>query len=149
MIIAKPVIDKKFWILKKDNEKVGNIEATGSGFQVTINNQVQEFKTMRMVAQRINVQFEDGIKIPKSDTNSVHGYPTSGRVYNPVWDVKQHLPLFTKTKKSKSWFAAGWYAIKRGRNWKIIQDPKLIALERYSYYGPFHSQQQAKEQTHD
>ena len=36
MIIAKPVIDKKFWILQKDNEKVGNIEACAGGFQVCI-----------------------------------------------------------------------------------------------------------------
>lgn len=149
MIIAKPVIDKKFWILQKDNEKVGNIEATGSGFQVTLNNQVQEFKTMRMVAQRINVQFEPETKLTKPDTHAVHGYPATSRVYNPVWDVKQHLPLYTKTRKSKSWFAAGWYTIKRGRNWRVIQDPKLIALERYAYHGPFHSQQQATEHAHD
>ena len=61
-IVAKPVIDKKFWILQKNNEKVGNIEATGSGFQVTIDDQTQQFKTIRMAAQRANIQFEDQIK---------------------------------------------------------------------------------------
>ena len=70
MIIAKPVIDKKFWILQKDNEKVGNIEATNNGFQVTINNQVHEFKTIRMAAQRANIQFETQIKPSKPDTRS-------------------------------------------------------------------------------
>lgn len=146
-IVAKPVIDKKFWILQQDNEKIGNIEATGTGFQVTIKDHVEQFKTIRMAAQRANIQFESGVKVSKPDTHSVHGYPSASRVYNPVWDVQQQLPLYTKTKKSKSWFAAGWYQIKRGRNWKIIQDPKLIALERYPYHGPFHTKEQAS--THE
>ena len=113
MIIAKPVVDKKFWILQKDNEKVGNIEATNNGFQVTINNQVHEFKTIRMAAQRANIQFETQIKPSKPDTHMVHGYPSASRVFNPVWNVQQQLPLYTKTKKSKSWFAAGWYQLDR------------------------------------
>mgnify|MGYP003336206016 FL=1 len=148
-IIAKPVIDKKFWILQKDNEKVGNIEATGSGFQVTINNQVQQFKTIRMAAQRANIQFESEIKSSKPDVHSVHGYPAGSRVHNPVWDVQQQLPLYTKTKKSKSWFAAGWYQLKRGRKWKVVQDPKLIALERYKFHGPFYTKESAEMHTHD
>ena len=148
-IVAKPVIDKKFWILQKDNEKVGNIEATHNGFQVTINNQVQEFKTIRMAAQRANIQFEAGVKPTKPNTHSVHGYPAGSRVHNPVWDVQQQLPLYTKTKKSKSWFAAGWYQLKRGRNWRVIQDPKLISLERYPYAGPFQTKEQASEYKHD
>ena len=147
-IVAKPVIDKKFWILQKDNEKVGNIEATRSGFQVTINNQVQQFKTIRMAAQRANIQFESEIKSSKPDVHSVHGYPAGSRVHNPVWDVQQQLPLYTKTKKSKSWFAAGWYQLKRGRKWRVVQDPKLIALERYPYAGPFQSKEQASEYKH-
>lgn len=148
-IVAKPIIDKKFWILQKDNEKIGNIEATGSGFQVTINNQVAQYKTIRTAAQRANIQFETATPTTKPDTHSVHGYPAASRVYNPVWDVPRHLPLYTKNRKSKSWFAAGWYTIKRGRNWRVIQDPKLIALERYPFHGPFHSQEQAKEQQYD
>ena len=148
-IVAKPIIDKQFWILQKDNEKVGNIEATNNGFQVTINNHVQQFKTIRMAAQRANIQFESTIKSSKPDIHSVHGYPAGSRVHNPVWDVPHALPLYTKTKKSKSWFAAGWYTIKRGRKWRVIQDPKLIALERYKFHGPFHTKATAEQHTHD
>jgi hypothetical protein len=148
-IIAKPVIDKKFWILQKNNEKVGNIEACNGGFQVCIENKVEQYKTIKMAALRANIHFETGIKSTKPDAHFVHGYPASGRVHNPVWDVPHQLPLYTKTKKSKSWFAAGWYTIKRGRKWKIVQDPKLIALERYSFHGPFHSKESAENHTHD
>jgi hypothetical protein len=61
MLVAKPVIDKQFWILQKDNEKVGNIEACAGGYQVKINNQVAQFKTIKLAAQRVNIQFESAV----------------------------------------------------------------------------------------
>ena len=145
MIIAKPVVDKKFWILQQGDEKVGNVEATDTGYQVKINNQVQEYKTIKMVEQRVNVQFEKMVKtVTKPATDNVHGYPTSSRVYNPIWNVQYKLPLYTKNKKSKSWYAAGWYVTKQGREWEVEQDPKLIVLERYPYKGPYYTKEEAE-----
>lgn len=145
MLIAKPVIDKQFWILQKDNQKVGNIEACDGGYQVRINNQVAQFKTIKMAAQRVNIQFESAPKITKPSTtvNHVHGYPVSGRVYNPMWDVSQQLPVYTKTAKSKSWFSAGWYNVRKGRTWRTVLAPKLIVLQRYAYQGPYYTEQEA------
>ena len=65
-LIAKPVIDRKYWILQENNQKVGNVEACDGGYQVRINNQVQQYKTIKMVEQRVHVQFEPGIKVIKS-----------------------------------------------------------------------------------
>jgi len=146
-LIAKPVIEKQFWILQDGNQKVGNIEACAGGYQVKINNQVAQFKTIRMAAQRVNIEFETAPKSTnkKSTIDQVHGYPAAGRVYNPMWDVKMKLPVYTKTTKSKSWFAAGWYRIKKGRNWSTDQDPKLIVLQRYPYQGPFYTKENADE----
>ena len=149
MIIAKPVVDKQFWILQDGNEKVGNVEAAqGGGFNVKLNDTVQQYKTIKMVTQLHNIVFEQPPKIAKKTTgNDVHGYTAHGRVYNPIWDVKHRLPLFTKNKKSKSWFAAGWYQVMRGRNWKVVQDPKLITLQRYKYNGPFHTKEEANDKS--
>jgi len=142
MLVAKVVADKQFWILQEDDRKVGNIEAWNGGYQVRINNQVKQFKTIKLAARESNIVFAKEETASKPDNTVVHGYPVAGRCYNPVWDVVHHLPIYTKTAKSKSWFAAGWYSIKRGRNWKIIQDPKLIALQRYPYQGPFKNKEQ-------
>jgi hypothetical protein len=144
-LIAKPIIDRKYWILQDDDHrKVGNVEACDGGYQVKINNQIQQYKTIRMVEQRVQIVFEPPVKsAPKQSTNTVHGYPVSGRLYNPLWDVQKKLPLYTKTNKSKSWFAAGWYRVKKGRNWQVVQGPKLILLQRYQYTGPFYSQEEA------
>jgi hypothetical protein len=142
MLVAKVIADKQFWILQEDDRKVGNIEAWNGGYQVRINNQVKQFKTIKLAAQESNIVFAKEETASKPDNTVVHGYPVAGRCYNPVWDVAHHLPIYTKTAKSKSWFAAGWYSIKRGRTWKIIQDPKLIALQRYPYQGPFKNKEQ-------
>jgi hypothetical protein len=64
-----------------------------------------------------------------------------------MWDVKHRLPLFTKENKSKSWYAAGWYAVKQHRAWRLLRNPKLIVLERYQYQGPFHTQESARDKS--
>jgi hypothetical protein len=149
-LVAKPVIDKQFWILQDGDQKVGNIEACAGGYQVKIQNQTAQFKTIRMAAERINIQFEPvkKITVAKPVKNLVHGYPTAGRIYNPMWDIKMKLPVYTKTAKSKSWFAAGWYRVKKGRSWTVTQDPKLIVLQRYAYAGPFYTQKEANDHSY-
>jgi hypothetical protein len=149
MLVAKPVIDKQFWILQENNRKVGNVEACAGGYQVRLNNQVAQFKTIKMAAQRANIEFEPAVKLskPKSAMDQVHGYPVSGRIHNPMWDVSQQLPVYTKTAKSKSWFAAGWYRVRRSRVWHTMLAPKLIVLQRYEHAGPFYSEAQANDHT--
>jgi hypothetical protein len=140
------VVDKQYWILKDNDRKVGNVEACAGGYQVKINNQIVQYKTIKMVEQRVNIHFESTPKVSKAKTKptAVHGYPATGRIYNPMWDLQQKLPIYTKTTKSKSWFAAGWYRVKKGRNWATVQDPKLIVVQRYPYQGPFYTQEEAE-----
>jgi ribosomal protein S17E len=145
MIEAKPVIPDRYWILKQNDRKVGQIEATDNGVVVKIQNRVAGYKTIKMASREANIEFTKLASATKSVTNQVHGYEVSGRVYNPVWDVKHRLPLFTRDTKSKSWYAAGWYVVKQHRAWKAVQHPKLITLQRYAYQGPFHSKEQANE----
>jgi hypothetical protein len=103
-----------------------------------------------MAAERIDIQFEPVKKITAVQPveHLVHGYPTTGKIHNPMWDIKMKLPVYTKTTKSKSWFAAGWYRVKKGRSWTVTQDPKLIVLQRYAYAGPFYNQEQANDHSY-
>jgi hypothetical protein len=142
-IIAKPVIDKQYWILKQDNQKVGIIEAVNGGFSVKIQDKVSQYKTIKMAGRDANIEFEPAAKSKKLAANQVHGFEVTGKVFNALWDVKHKLPLFTRSDKSKSWFAAGWYMVKQHRTWKLTQHPKLITLQRYKYQGPFHSKEEA------
>ena len=144
MIEAKPIIPDRYWILKQGNLKIGQIEADDKGVTVKIQNRVAGYKTIKMASREANIEF---VKLPigSSPTNSVHGYEVTGRMYNPVWDVKHRLPLFTRDSKSKSWYAAGWYTVRQHRTWKAVQNPKLITLQRYPYQGPFHTREEANE----
>ena len=147
MITAKPVIDKQFWILKQDDQKVGNIQATPDGsYEIKILDRINVYKTIPMLRKATGVEFEPAEKKSKPITDSVHGYTTGCKAHNGMWDVKHKLPLFTKTNKSKSWFAAGYYWVKQHRNWKVMHNPKLILLERYPYQGPYHTKEQANDQ---
>jgi len=138
VILAKPIKANEYWILRQDDEKIGNIEATSNGYTVKIRNTTQQFKTINMIKQRAGIDFEQARKKSKQQAmTSVYGFPAGCRVYNPLFEVRQHLPLFTKTAKSKSWYAAGWYKIYQNRAWQIVQSPKLITLQRYKYVGPF------------
>lgn len=146
-LIAKPVIANQYWILKQNDQKVGNIQASADGYVVKIQNEVSSYKTIPMVRRKTNIEFEPAEKISKPVTNQVHGFSTGCRAYNGMWNVQMKLPLFTKTTKSKSWFAAGWYLVKQHKNWRVSHNPKLIVLERYPYQGPFHSEEQARGQS--
>lgn len=143
-IVAKPVVDKQYWILKKDDKKVGELEADSSGYTMRIQDKIQRFKTIPMVRKSLDIAFEPAEKTTPVKPRQVYGYDTGCRTYNPMWDLKHKLPLFTKEKKSKSWYAAGWYAVKQHRSWKVVQNPKLILLERYQYQGPFYDEQSAQ-----
>ena len=146
MIIAKPVIKDKFWILKQDDHKVGNIEASSDGYTVRINNTVARVKNISTVRHDLAVAFDAPPVLKKATAdNCVHGYHTGTRTYNGIWDVQKRVPLFTKSRKSKSWYAAGWYRVRQHTTWKTVHNPKLITLQRYAYQGPFHSQKEAHE----
>lgn len=148
MILAKPVVANQFWILKQDNRKVGQLEVAENGnCTIRINDSVAQYKTIKMARQAANIEFEPPVKSHPAPANMVHGFEVSGRVYNPLWNVQLKLPLFTRDTKSKSWYAAGWYRVKQHRIWKVVQHPKLITLQRYPYAGPFHSQEQANDQS--
>jgi hypothetical protein len=139
------VVDKQFWIVKQDNQKVGNIQASADGYQVTLNNQVASYKTLPALRRTANIEFEPAETASKPVNDQVHGYDTGCRAYNGMWNVQMRVPLFTKQSKSKSWFAAGWYMVKQHRAWRAVKNPKLIVLQRYAYQGPFHSKEQANE----
>jgi hypothetical protein len=143
MIVAKAVVPNQYWILRKDNKKIGNIEAGPDGFQVRINNTLQVYKTISNIAQREHIAFEN-INLPETpDTDQVNGFHTTGKAYNAVYDIKHQVPLWTKESRSKSWYAAGWYRVKQGRKWYAVECPKLILLDRYEYQGPFKTKNEA------
>lgn len=147
MIVAKTIIPKQYWILKNHDRKVGNIEASEQGFQVTVNGKVSRYKTLDMVQQRAKIDFDTPPPpVQESTTNEIHGYGTSSQPYNATWDLRRKLPIWTTSPRSKSWMAAGWYQLYYNRTWRTVFCPKVILLDRYKHRGPFHTQEEANQE---
>ena len=140
MILAKPVIANKYWILKENDQKIGAVEASDAGFTVRMYNDQQQFKTIKTLKNKTTIIFEEPPARKKSNKeHAVNGFATGSTPYNAIYDVQRRLPIFTKKKKSKSWFAAGYYQIEINSRWETYFCPKLILLQRYDYRGPVHS----------
>ena len=136
MILAKPVIKNKFWILQEDDRKIGTVENTHNGFLVRAYDREAEFNTIKTIKNRTNIIFEEAPDVKIRPEWQVNGFITDSKPYNAVYDVKRRLPLFTKKNKSKSWYAAGYYQIEINGTEEIHFCPKLILLQRYEYRGP-------------
>lgn len=144
MIQAKPVVPDQYWILRDDQGKIGNIQAQGDGYTVSILGETAHFTSLDLLRQRVPVLFDTMMRQPDHpDPCQAHGYPTIGPAYNAIFDVQRQLPLWTDSARSRSWRAAGWYRVQQHRNWRVMQCPKLIILDRYTYRGPFHTKTEA------
>lgn len=134
--IAKPIVNGKFWVIKQNNRKVGSVEKTPTGYFVTTPRGDARFKTIKSLRDITNISFEDAVQRVKYPENQVNNFPTDCKPFNGVWDINQRLPIYTKERKSKSWYAAGYYMITVNRKTKVVFCPKLIILDRYGYIGP-------------
>lgn len=146
MIEAKPIVANRYWILKDHDRKVGTVEVDDQGVRVRIAGTVRQFRTVPMARRAAQIDFQPPMTTTRAARDSVHGYATGCRVHNAMWDVRRRLPLFTKTTRSKSWYAAGWYWICQHRRWKLERNPKLIILDRYQFQGPFTNREAAGNQ---
>jgi hypothetical protein len=136
MITAKPIVKNKFWILQKDDQKVGTVEHNRQGYTVRVNDVADDFKTIKTLKNKTNIVFEDAPEKKKVFENQVNGFPTDCKPRNAVYNVKDRLPIFTKEEKSKSWYAAGYYRVTVNNKTETMFCPKLILLQRYDYIGP-------------
>ena len=144
-LIAKPVVKNQFWIVTDGKEKVGNVLADGSGFEVKLNGNKSHYKNTTAIKRKTNIQFESVEKVNKSKHDlPFKVYPTTDKVYNSMLDIKRKLHLFTTGNKSKCYHAAGWFNIQQGSEKETVFCPKYIFIQRYPYQGPFKTEHEAK-----
>lgn len=135
---AKNIVKNEFWVLTDGEKRIGEIKANGTGRGYTVNFYGSKSiePTLQKMKKELNFEWVDVPKRIKVKVDQVHGYPTDCEPFDGVWDLQHKVPIYTKEKNSKSWFCAGWYLIKKGRNWKESFCPKLITIERYDWRGP-------------
>ena len=126
------------------NEKVGNVLADGSGFEVKLNGNKTHFKNTNAIEKQTKIEFQKVKKEKVKQDIPFSEYPTTKKIYNSILDIKRKINLFTKTPKSKCYYAAGWYTFKQGSEDKVIFCPKYIFIQRYEYQGPFKTKDDAE-----
>lgn len=137
---AKPILDGKFWILEDQGNRVGTLRIDENNKYIVSNAKgVSSFNSRNSLTKTFGKDFFEAKTIISSATSNrdINGYPTSTEPFNTMYDVKRNLPLFTKSEKSKSLYAAGYYIIQFDKGWVKSFCPKLITIERYTYNGPF------------
>lgn len=148
-IVAKPVVKNKFWILEEDGTKVGTIQAVDEvGGVVLVKDTNREvFPSIKTLSKKYNIRVENKIiaQSHKPLEYEIYGYPTPHKPHNILYNVQKHLPVFTKSAKSKSYFCAGHYLIKFNQSWCKSYCPKAITLNRYEFLGPFKTSSEANQ----
>jgi hypothetical protein len=143
-LIAKPIIKDQFWIVTDGQQKVGNVIAEGSGFNLKINGVSKHFENTNELKRNARIQFQT-LKTNRTKAElPFANYPTSGKVFNSVLDIKRKLHLYTKTAKSKCYYAAGWFAINQNGTFETVLCPKYIFAQRYPYHGPYKTEAEAE-----
>ena len=148
-IHAKPIVDGKFWIVEQDGTKIATLhKKENNKFILSSTNGELMFNKKDDLTKQFGKGFfltSNKVKVTASEPNECHGYPTSCKPYNAMYDVRRKLPLFTKSNQSKSLYCAGYYVIKFDKGWVKSFCPKAITIERYPYRGPFKSELEMKQ----
>lgn len=142
-LVAKPIVKGEYWVVTDGDKKVGNVVANGTGFDVKLNGSQAHFKSANDIKKKTKIEFQT-LKTNKEKVNlPFANYPTTSKVYNSIFDVKRKLHLYTKTLKSKCYYAAGYYVMNQNGQNEVVFCPKYIFVQRYNYLGPFKTETEA------
>ena len=146
---AKAIIDDKFWIVEQNGVKFATLRKNEENkFIMSNENGITVYQSESALKKTFGNDFFT-VRIIKeaenAEPNEVHGFPTSVRPHNAMYDITKKLPLFTKSSDSKSLYCAGYYTIKFEKGWVKSFCPKLITLQRYEYRGPMKTELEMKQ----
>lgn len=142
-LIAKPIIKNKLWIVLDGANKIGNVTADEFGYTLQLGQSQAHFTSTENIESLSKIKFERPTAVD-SELNSVYTiWPNTGKTYNNVMDIKRKIHIYTKTPKSKCYYASGWFKVKYNNEWETIFCPKYIMVTRYPYHGPFMTKQEA------
>ena len=149
---AKEILKNKFWIIEDANhgKKIGTLSKDENNHYMYCCTSKPRKKRNGSKTEYYNclqdLKHGSGGEIlwtaSVSDANKtvdkeIYNLSTSTVPYNAVYDLKRKFALFTKSKKSKSLYCAGYFIIHFDKGWVKSFCPKLVTLEKYEHKGPF------------
>jgi hypothetical protein len=147
---AKVLVPNREWLVRDENNKIGAISKDKKGYAFYRKGNKFNFKSLADITSAFGIAlFEENFKKIKEEaaenkSYAIYDYPCRSKPYEPVYNVKKKLPLFSKSDKSKCRYCAGYYVIKFKKGWVKSFCPKLITLDRYEFQGPFKTEAEMK-----
>ncbi len=145
MLTAHNIFKEKIWTVEENGQKIALLQYVNNSYSykpIKIGSTSESFNDLITLKKKYKIKFLKSPrtkKIRKLEQNLVYGFLAGCTPFNEVFEIKRGIPLFTKTKKSKSKFCAGYYLLNVDHQWIIEFNPKLITLNNYQFKGPFKS----------
>jgi hypothetical protein len=147
---AKEILKNKFWIMEDaiTEQRIGTLSRDENNHYMYCCSKQRKSTESRTEYYNCIQDLKKGIggeilwTASISDANKtvdkvIYNLATSSVPYNAVYDLKRKFALFTKSKKSKSLYCAGYFIIHFDKGWVKSFCPKLVTLEKYEQKGPF------------
>jgi len=150
MVKLKPITDKSWLVLADDgiqhvallSEQKDKLILIAKNVKTVFNNraELQDFFAEDIFKNVVVDEKKDEVEY------FVKGYPVDSDTpfeADPA-KIASELPLYTKTINSDIYYAAGYYCLQFPKGWMHSFCPKLDTVKKYSYEGPFRTEQEMK-----
>tara|TARA_A100001388_G_scaffold248371_1_gene208451 strand:+ start:72 stop:554 length:483 start_codon:yes stop_codon:yes gene_type:complete len=148
---ANEILKNKFWIIEDTDSKtkVGTLSKDQDNrFMYSCDTGSYFYDNKNAVEKELGyiLWTKGDITDKASPSKEIYNLPTSTTPYNTMYDIKRKFGLFTKSKKSKSLYCAGYFCIHFEKGWVKSFCPKLVTLEKYEYKGPFKTELEMRQE---
>ena len=160
-IKAKEILKNKFWIIENasNSERIGTLSRDENNHYMYCctenrsrdgSSKTEYYNCLKDLKKGIggNILWTSATisDAGKTVDKEIYGLSTSTVPYNAVYDLKRKFALFTKSKKSKSLYCAGYFIIHFDKGWVKSFCPKLVTLEKYEHKGPFKAELEMRQE---
>lgn len=149
IIKLKPITEKSWLVLTDDEQQRVALLSEQRGKFVLIAKDVKTiFTDKQEVRDFFSEDIFDNLVVPvvlaEDISHFINGFPVDFETPYEVLDVESDLPLYTKTKKSKVYYSAGYYCLQFPKGWIGAWCLKLATLEKYPFHGPYKDEKEMK-----
>ena len=157
---AKEILKNKFWIMEDaiTEQRIGTLSRDENNHYMycctqnttRLGSKTEYYSCLKDLKKGIggNILWTSATisDADKTVEKEIYNLSTSTVPYNAVYDLKRKFALFTKSKKSKSLYCAGFFIIHFDKGWVKSFCPKLVTLEKYEHKGPFKTELEMRQE---
>ena len=127
------------WILTEDSVRIGLVTKTNTGLSIVGKVDKKSFDSIVDLESYLGstISIEQVTQPIEKESGNINGFPIKHDLfYNLETDP---IPSYTRTERSSTRYAAGYYGLKFPHGWTASFCPKFTTLTDYECIGPFKS----------